>query len=292
MIGRELVRACHEVGYAVHYLSTSKSKLKEEKSYKGFYWDPASGEIDTACFEGVTKIINLAGAPVAKRWTSSYKQEIMDSRIESTELLYNKVKELDLSIDHIVSASAIGIYPPSLTNFYEEEPTPEPVDFMSEVVSKWEKAASKFKDLGTQVTYVRIGLVLSKNGGVLEKLSTPIKYFVGSGLGTGHQWQSWIHIDDLVGIFMYCLKHNITGPVNAVAPNTVTNNALVKGIARTLSRPLILPNVPAGFLKLVLGEMHVIITRGQRVSSKKIENLGYQFMYNHLESALDDLLYS
>ncbi|MBT8254733.1 MAG: TIGR01777 family protein [Flavobacteriaceae bacterium] len=290
LIGQKLVEAFLAQGMTVHYLSTGKSKLKTEERLKGFYWNPKQQIIDTACFEGVSVIINLAGASIAKRWTPSYKEEIMNSRIQSIDLLAKSVKELNIKIDHFISASAIGYYPSSEINFYDENYKSESDAFLVKVVRQWEAAARQFTDLGITETRIRIGLVLAEGGGALEELAKPIRSLAGSALGTGKQWQSWIHIDDVVGIFMYCLNNKITGPVNAVAPNPVTNKVLVHAIAKTLNRFIILPNVPVSVLKLMLGEMHVIITEGQRVSSKKIEDLGYAFQYYQLDAALEDLL--
>ncbi|MBT8259659.1 MAG: TIGR01777 family oxidoreductase [Bacteroidia bacterium] len=289
LIGKELIKACHAQGISINYLSTNRSKLKEEENLRGFYWNPIKGEIDSECFEGVSAVINLAGAPIAKRWTESYKKLIIDSRVKSVQLLHKTIHGEGFEIEHFITASAIGIYPPSEMEFYEEDHAIEKGDFVSEVVRLWENAAGEFKNSGIPVTCIRIGLVLSDSGGVLEKISKPIKNFVGSGLGSGKQWQSWIHIDDLVGIFMYCLNKNVYGEINAVAPNAVIHNVLIKSIADSIGKPILLPNVPSWVLKLALGEMHVIVTKGQRVSSKKIEALGYAFKYHQLDSALNDL---
>lgn len=290
LVGQEIVKQCHANGFAVHYLSTRKSKLKNKTNYKGFYWNPSQGEIDSACFNGVETIINLAGASISKRWTKSYKQQIIESRTQSLKLLYHTIKKEKHAIKHLVSASAIGYYPDSLTRFYEEEFVSTEEDFLQKVVSLWEQEANTFKQLKINVSIIRIGIVLAKDGGALTELVKPIKAFVGSPLGSGKQWQSWIHIEDLARLFLFAIKHNHYSVLNGVAPNAVKQRELVKTIAQVLNRPLTLPKVPIFVLKLMLGEMSAIVLESQRVSSKKIESLGFNFNYHHLKPALEDIL--
>jgi uncharacterized protein (TIGR01777 family) len=157
-------------------------------------------------------------------------------------------------------------------------------------VSAWEEKTGEFKTLGLRVSKVRIGLVMSDKGGALPEIAKPINYYAGAAFGSGEQWQSWIHIDDLVELFIYAAKYQITGVYNAVAPNPVTNTELTKSIAKQINKPLILPNVPSFVLKLMLGEMSTIVLSSQLVSSKKIVSKGFQFEYSYLKNALKDLL--
>jgi len=289
LVGQEIVKQYHAKNIAVNYLSTSKSKLKSGANCKGFYWSPETNEIDVACFEDVEVIINLAGASIAKRWTESYKKEIVNSRLQSLSLLFNTIREHNISIKQLVSASAIGIYPDSNTNYYEEAFNEFGKGFLAKVSVEWETTALQFKQLNINVSVIRIGIVLSNNGGVLPKLVTPIKNFVGTALGKGSQWQSWIHIEDLAKLFLYVIDNKLEGVFNGVAPNPVKQRELVKAIGKTINRPIVLPKVPSFVLKLLLGEMNAIVVESQRVSSQKIENLGFQFNYHHLQRALDDL---
>ncbi len=290
LIGKKLVEELISSGYAVNFLTTRREQVESRFNYQGFYWNPAEGEIDERCFEGVSAIINLAGAPIAKRWTKAYKETIINSRTASINLIYDSLSRLGVTVDHFISASAIGYYPASEVNYYEESYVNNEPDYVAHVVSEWEDAADRISELDIPLAKVRIGLVLSEDGGALEKIAKPIKTFVGSVLGTGDQWQSWIHIDDIIGIFTHILENRMTGIYNAVAPNPVTHKVLVRQIAKTLRRPLILPKVPVFALKLLLGEMHTIVTSGQRVSSKKIEAKGYHFKFYQLKAALEDLL--
>lgn len=290
LVGSELVKKCHQDGIAVNYLTTTKSKLEHNENYKGFYWNPIKGEIDINAFSGVSAIINLVGASIAKRWTSSYKKTIIDSRIKSVELIYDKLQNMNHSVDHFISASGINIYPHSKTKLYTEEDTEVGDNFLAQVVQQWEEAAARFKDLGMDVTKVRTGMVLSNEDGAFPKLVKPIKYGVGAPFGSGEQWQSWIHIEDIAEVYLFLLKNRLEGIYNAVAPSAVQNQKMVKMIASHLDSPLWLPNIPEFVLKIMLGEMALLVLEGQLVSSQKIQKMGYSFKFHNLETALKDLL--
>lgn len=290
LIGQAIAKECLAKGWVVHYLTTSKSKIENSDNYKGFYWNPKEQDIDAACFDGVDTIINLAGASIAKRWTESYKQTILDSRINTLRLLHSKLSTIKHTIKQLISASAIGAYPDSLTNYYEESFSAYSKSFLGEVVEKWEAEADAFKSLDIIVSKIRIGLVLDAQEGALPQIVKPTKFGLGAAFGSGKQWQSWIHVDDLAGMFMHVTKHHLEGVFNGVAPNPVSNTELTKAVANALKRPLILPNIPKGMMKLVLGEMHILLFESQRVSSKKMENTGFEFQFVNLKPALEDLL--
>ena len=290
LIGQEIVKSCHERDIKVNYLTTRKSKIHQEDNYKGFYWNPKTQDVDSNCFKDVDAIIHLAGATVSKRWTSEYKKEILNSRKEPTRLLINALKGESHTIKQIVSASAIGIYPDSLVNYYDQTYSEVSNSFLGDVVKVWEREVDEFSKLNITVSKIRIGLVLSDKGGALQEMAKPIKLGLGAAFGSGKQWQSWVHIYDLAAMFLYALEKNISGVYNGVAPNPVTNKELTKTIANVLHKPLFLPNIPKFFMKLVLGEMHVLLFESQRVSSKKIEDKGFQFKYHHLQPALEQLL--
>lgn len=290
LIGTELVRQCHNDGIAVNYLTTSKEKINNTENYQGFYWNPKEGEIDAKAFEGATAIINLVGASISERWTKDYKKVILDSRVESMDLIYETLRKTNHNIGHFISASGISVYPNSKTKLYTEEDHEVDDTFLAEVVVAWEAAAAKFKDLGMEVSKVRTGMVLAKESGALPKLVKPIKLGVGAPLGSGDQWQSWIHLEDIAGIYLFLLESQLEGIYNAVAPNPVQNKKMTKMIASKMENPLWMPNIPSFVLKLLLGEMSVLVLEGQLVSSQKIEQLGYQFKFYNLENALQDLL--
>ena len=290
LVGQELVKQLHEQGVEVNYLTTSRSKIESKSNYKGFFWDPSTSEIDAKSLEGVKTIINLAGASVAQRWTSSHKKAILNSRIDSLNTLKSALDSQTHEVEHLISASAIGIYKDSRTRFHEEEDFELGNNFLSDVVVKWEAAADEFENIGLDVSKIRIGVVLSNEGGALEKIKQPIKNYVGAPLGDGKQWQSWIHVSDLARLFIYIKDNRMEGVFNGVAPNPVTNEVMTEVIAKQLEKPLILPKVPAFALKLMLGEMSTIVLGSQLVSSKKTLSTGFKFRYSQLKPALADLL--
>tara|TARA_R110002051_G_scaffold56554_3_gene105252 strand:+ start:4454 stop:5416 length:963 start_codon:yes stop_codon:yes gene_type:complete len=290
LVGSELVSQCHERGFAVNYLTTSKNKIVSEKNYQGYFWNLTTKEIDLRCFNDVSVIVNLAGSSISKRWTNEYKKEILSSRLDSLELLKESLLKIDnTTVKSIVSASAIGVYPNSISNYYTENETNIDDSFLGEVVSLWENKVNEFKDLGLAVAKVRIGLVLSGSGGALPEMAKPINYYVGSAFGSGEQWQSWIHVFDLAGIFLHIVALNLEGTFNGVAPNPITNNKLVKEIAKALDQPLLLPNIPKFLLQTILGDMSYILFASQRVSSKKIEEEGFIFKHTNICQALADI---
>lgn len=289
LIGTHLSQTLRQHKIDVHYLSIDK-KIKSEPSYTGFYWNPQQGIIDESCMLGVDVIVHLAGAPISKRWTASYKQEIIESRTLPANLLYKTLKNNPHQVKRIISASAIGIYPDSLTENYIESDTRVDESFLGEVVVKWEQHVDKFKRLNIEVSKLRTGLVLSAAGGVLQELTKIIKLNMGSPLGSGKQWQSWIHIDDIVGIYLHLITQQTVGVYNGVAPNPVTNKSLTHKIAAVLSKSFFMPNVPEPMLKLALGEMHYLLIASQKVSAEKIQSAGYNFKFLELDEALVDLL--
>ncbi|MGM0934552.1 MAG: TIGR01777 family oxidoreductase [Bacteroidota bacterium] len=290
LIGTKITQLCQEKGIKVNYLTTTKDKIESNPDYQGFYWNPEKDEVDPEAFKGVSTIINLVGENIAKRWTQEQKDKILSSRVDTAALLYKTLQNNNHHITHFISASAIGIYPSSLEKLYTEDNEAVDDSFVGEVVVQWEEAADSFGDLGMDVAKIRIGLVLAREGGLLEKLKEPVNFNVGSPLGSGNQWQSWIHINDVAGIFVHTLENKLEGTFNAVAPNPVTNKELVNEVASKMGKSVWLPNVPAFAIKAVLGEMSRLVLSSQLVSSDKIEQTGYSFEYTNLAKALEDLM--
>lgn len=290
LVGNEITRMCLEKGIELHYLTTSPSKIENTTSKKGFLWNPRKGEIDLDAFYGVSKIIHLAGATVAKKWTTAYKKEILDSRIDTAKLLFDSLSKIEHQVTQVVSASAIGIYPNSFTTYYMETHEAKNDDFLGKVVQEWENAADQFTSLDIKVAKLRIGLVLSEKDGALPKMATPVKYGIGSAFGSGKQWQSWIHVQDLARMFLFISEQNLEGVFNGVAPDAVSQEKLIKQIGKTLNKPVFLPNIPQFILKTLLGEMGSLLLSSQRVCSGKIREHEFKFKYPNLEFALKDLL--
>ncbi|MXN90062.1 TIGR01777 family protein [Flavobacterium sp. Sd200] len=290
LVGNELVSLLLKNGIHINYLTTSNDKLQKEENYHGFLWNPKLGEIDENCIDGVDAVIHLAGANISKRWTPSYKEEIIESRVLSTNLLYKLLKNTPNSVHQFIGASATGIYPDSLTKVYSEESKETDNSFLSNVVQKWEASEDLIAKLGIKVAKIRTGLVLSGKGGVLKEMAAPTKLGFGTAFGSGRQMQAWIHISDLVGIYTYVLKNELEGVFNAVAPHPVNQNELAKTIAKVLDKPYFMPNVPAFAIDFALGEMSTLVLSSQNVSAKKIIGEGYQFKYLSLEKAIINAL--
>ena len=287
LVGRQLSELLSSGGYRVTHLSRNPT----QKHYQTFYWDIKKGEIDDEAITSADAIIHLAGAGVSdKRWSEAWKKEIYDSRIDSTRLLKRKAEELNPNLKHFISASAIGIYGWDTGDRFVDETSPKGEGFLADVVEDWEKEADTFKELNIKVSKVRIGIVLSAEGGALVELMKPIKLGFGAPLAPGSQYMSWIHVKDLCGIFAHLLENAIEGTFNGVGLSPHTNKEFTKSVASQIKKPLWLPNVPKFALRLIVGEMADILVGGNRVSGKKIEGTGFNFQFATLDHALKDLL--
>lgn len=288
LVGTSLSRKLLKKGHEVTYLS--RKPKHNALGIKEYAWDVDRETYDPQAFENVDIIINLAGAPINKRWTPEYKSEVLRSRVDGTRLLYKAVQKEKVALKTMISASAVGYYPNDPKLMYSENDAPGS-DFLSMVTQKWEQETQNFETLGIRTVRFRIGVVLSTEGGALPAILKPLKLGFGAPLGDGLQWMSWIHIEDLTGIICHLAENeNTQGVYNAVAPNPATNEELTKTAAKVLGKPLWLPNVPAAALKLALGEMSTTALASNKVSSYKIENVGYQFKFPRLKEALEDLL--
>lgn len=251
-----------------------------------FKWDISKGFIDKNALKNIDYIIHLAGAGIAdKRWTDERKKIIIDSRVKTVNLLYEKVKEQNIQLKGFISASGIGYYGAVTSDHIFTETDLVGNDFLGEVCQKWEDAAHQFETLNVPVTILRTGVVLSKNGGALEKMKTPIV----TPLGSGKQYMPWIHIDDLCRMYVYAIETNTSGIFNAVAPNHQTSASFSKALAKNIKRPYIGLGVPEFILKMLFGNMANILLKGSRVSAKKIEKNGYSFRFKTLQEALHNL---
>ncbi len=290
LIGTELVSLLLQKGISIHYLTTSKIKIKDKKNYHGFYWNPNQGFIDENCLMGVDAIIHLAGASIAKRWTNSYKQEIIESRVLASNILYKALKDNPNQVKQIVSASGTAIYPNSYDAVYSETETTISDNFLSNVVIKWEESVNKFQSLNIKVCKLRTGIVFSKNGGALQEMIQPIRLGLGANFGNGKQMSSWIHIHDIAEMYHFALMNSWEGTYNAVAPNPISNKELTKAIAQKINRPLWLPNIPKFVMKWILGDMHELLFDNKKISSQKAIDHRFQFQFPTIDKALSNLL--
>ena len=283
LIGSRLTELLLKQGHQVNHIG----RTKRGGVVSSYVWNIETGEFDAEALAGVDAIIHLAGAGVAdKRWTDERKNEILQSRLKSTQLLFQQLNSVYHSVKTVVSASAIGYYGFGLSEeVFTEESTPAN-DFLADVTTQWEQAVDTIKAFAIRVVKIRIGIVLSEHGGALPQMSLPIRYNVGSPLGSGKQYLSWIHLDDLCHIFIKAVTdEQMTGAYNGVT-DWCSNKEFTKAVANVLNKPLWLPNIPEFVLKIMLGEMADMIINGSKVSSDKIRKAGFVPSYTTLEGAL------
>ena len=287
LIGKKLTKRLLDDGYTVSHLSRSPGTDANVATY---LWDVNKGQIDEHCIDGVDTIIHLAGTGIAdSRWTEKRKQDIIDSRVKSIQVIYNLLKTHANTVTTVISASGVGYYSDRGDDIMTETCAPAH-DFMGKCCVEWENAVDEGEQLGLRVVKFRTGVVLSTKGGALPKLAAPVKLGVGAALGSGKQWMPWIHQRDVIDMYIFALKHEeLTGVYNMAAPEPVTNKQLTKAIADVLKRPLWLPNVPAFALKMALGEMSIVVLGSTKTSAKKIKAAGFSFSYPDITAALKDL---
>jgi uncharacterized protein (TIGR01777 family) len=290
LIGRSICGALMGEGHEVVGLSRSPEKAKGLAVAEAFKWEPQSGRPPEQALNGVDAVIHLAGEPIAaRRWTEEQKKSIRDSRIISTRNLVNSFRLKGAKPAVLISGSAIGYYGNRGDEELYESSAPGQ-GFMSKVCQDWEAEAEQARYLGIRVVQLRTGVVLSEEGGALQKMLTPFKFGLGGPLGSGRQWFSWIHIDDITGILRHALvTPSVSGPVNGTAPEPVTNAEFTRQLGRVLRRPAFLP-VPKFGLQALMGEMSEVLLGSQRVIPKAALAAGYEFLYPALAPALADLL--
>ena len=284
LIGERLKSKLLLENYEVRILTRNREK-SDKATY--FYWNPMRKEIDLEALHNVSVIVNLSGAGIAdKRWTKNRKKELIDSRVYPAIFLSELIEKLpDLS--HYISASGINCYPISADKIYGEHDE-FGTDFLSEIVQQWEMAANCFIPF-CKVTKLRISTVLSKEGGALEKMVTPFKFYLGSPFGNGKQIVSWIHETDLINAFVHTIQHEVEGTYNLTATQ-VSNFEFSKSLAKTLNKPLIPIGVPSFLLRIVLGQMSEILTTGVRIDNTAFIQTGFRYHFFELNPALNSLL--
>jgi uncharacterized protein len=290
LVGTRLTELLLERGYTVSYLSRQKSIVPYINVHR---WDPDKGYIEEGALEAANHIVLLAGTGIAdERWSDQRKQEIISSRTRGIDLIASELQNRSYQIKSCIAASGIGFYGADTGQEHLSEDDASGTDFVANVTRHWENSSAKIANIGIRTATLRIGVVLSNKGGALPKMLAPIKGFIGSPLGSGRQWLSWIHIDDLCHLIIHAIENpQWQGVFNAVADQPVTNADFMRHIATTIGRPMFLPNVPGFVLRLILDEMADLILGGNYVLNKKIyKKTNFKFQYNTIESALNDLL--
>jgi uncharacterized protein (TIGR01777 family) len=287
LIGKKLLPRLVEEGHRVMLLTRDPSKFPAQNQVEPIQGDAAIAGPWLERLDEAEAVIHLAGEPIfGRRWSRRFKQLLRDSRVNSTKLI---AERLARSPKPLLCGSAVGIYGHDVRDDEFDENSPAGNDFLAEVCKEWEAAAQPAVIAGCRTVWLRTGIVLDPAGGALKTMARPFKWFVGGVIASGKQWMSWIHSNDMVNLILFALNDSkVTGPLNCVSPEPVKNWGFCKTLARVLSRPCWFPT-PGFMLRIVVGQAAQIVTRGQRVSSRKAEQLGYRFQFSDLETALRDL---
>jgi len=290
LIGQSLCELLTQEGHTVIGVSRSGKKPSGLSVAEMYHWDPTTGAPPEPALEQVDAVVSLAGEPIAaRRWSDQQKKSIRDSRVITTRNLVEGMSRASQKPKVLVSSSAVGFYGDRGDEVLDETSTAGR-GFMSEVCQAWEREATQASDLGVRVVLVRTGVVLSAEGGALQKMLPPFKLGVGGRLGDGKQWFPWIHIADIAGIYRHSIHtSSLSGAINGTGPEPVTNAQFTRELGRVLHRPVFLP-VPEMALRALMGEMADVLFDSQRVLPKTALGSGYKFLYPSLDRALEDVL--
>jgi hypothetical protein len=293
-VGRKLVKKLISNNHQVHVLTRNvpKAALKLSAKVEYFKWSPKEELIPEAAFLGVDAVINLMGENIADgRWSEAHKKRIYDSRILGTENLVSSINKFGINVKTFISTSAIGIYGDRPgEEVVTEDSTVKSVDFLSKVCIDWETAATKDLPENIRSCILRVGIVLGKDGGALQKMLTPFKFGAGGVIGSGKQVMSWVYVGDLVDLYTYALENvDVNGILNATAPRPVTNKIFTNTLGKVLKRPTIFP-LPGFVAEIVFGDMSAILLEGQQVIPKKTQDFGFKFQYDTVEKAFRKIL--
>lgn len=291
-VGSKLVKKLQDEGHEVVVLTRDANRGRRTFPESAFpnvsvvaYTPQASGPWQAA-ISGCDGVVNLAGAPISERWTAAHKKAIMDSRKIGTAKIVEAIAQAESKPRVLVSGSAIGYYGTSATRAFDESSNPDDADFLSQVCQAWEAEASKVKDVGdVRLVIPRIGIVLG-DGGALERMLTPFRLFAGGPIGSGKQWFSWIHIDDLVALLLKALTDpSMEGVYNATAPNPVRMGQACEALGHALNRPSWLP-VPDFVIEALLGDGAVVVLEGQQVLPKHLKETDFTYQYPTVDQAM------
>ena len=289
-LGQNITQLALSKNYEVNILTRNKKLSSNKNGIKYYYWDPKLKIIDHNCFDGVDSVINLSGYNVFCYWTNKNKSKILESRIESTSFILSQIKERNIKIKSFVSASGIAAYSNSLSIVStEDHGVDTPTSFINQVVIKWESKVRDYEEILPDISFsiLRVGLVLSNYGGLFKISKNLSKLFLLSPLGSGNQWQSWIHVDDVSIIFLRSIENGEKGIINLVSPNPVIQKDLLKIIALNNNSKVILPNIPSLIVKTVFGEMSELVLSSQKVRSNRLND--YVFKFSKIDLAIKDL---
>ncbi|WP_185146625.1 TIGR01777 family oxidoreductase [Chryseobacterium sp.] len=287
LIGKALVKKLRENQHNVRVLTRKKTDQTDE-----FYWNPEKEFIDDKAFENLDSIIHLAGANISGRWTEDYKKELFSSRIGTADLLRSYCKKHAVSLKSFISASGINFYGTFTSDqILDENSGVVHDDFLADLCEKWENAADEFSPLAERIVCLRTAMVLAKEDGAFPKLKKTVDFNLGAPVSSGKQWMNWIHLDDLVNMYVFAVENErMEGKFNAVADEVPNNEMFMKTLAEVSGKPFLPLNVPAFVMKLAFGEMSSIILEGTRATNKKIKSLGFDYTYSELRKAVENLV--
>ena len=292
LVGKALTSLLESQAYDVAYLS--RTPLKSNR--RSFYWNHEKGDIDSQAIEYADVIIHLAGENISNRkWTYNQKKRIISSRVQTTKLLERAIQSAFKKPRAFISASAIGYYGNVTSDHIFSEEDPSGTDFLAETVVKWEESVKQIHALGIPTAILRIGMVMSKQGGALPKMIQPIKWGLGAFIGSGNQWVPWIALEDLARMFLFVLEQKLLATpskeyiiYNGVSEDNINNKELMRQIAKAIKRPFFSLHVPNFLFNLMFGEMATILLYGSRVSSKKINSEGFRFRYTKIPDLFEN----
>lgn len=283
-IGKRLIAHLQQQGHEVINISRSASVVVPHA--RTVTWEQL--QTDSTIFNDLDAIVNLAGESINQRWTAAAKERIIQSRLKAAAQVAQLVDRMENKPKVVVNASGMSVYGTSETETFDEQSPCQAVDFLSNVVEQWEHAADQIQ--GTRIVKVRVGLVLDGKEGAFPKMALPYKLGAGGPIGSGKQWLSWIHVDDMIRLIDFCIQNDtISGPVNATAPNPVTNKEFGRALAKAMHRPNLFP-LPAFIMKIIFGELSILLLEGQKVLPRVMLEHGFTFKYSFVDKALADIV--
>lgn len=286
LVGKALTNHLIQAGHQV-YILTRNSGVSQSSNPKFIQWLTPEDRPEKE-LEGIDAFVNLAGATINSKWTVEYKQKIIDSRLQATDEVKRIIEIMPKKPSVLVNASAVGYYGTSLSKEFTEQ-SKKGNDFLADTVHQWESSAAEVNIMGVRSVLCRFGVILDKTSGALPRMVLPYKFFAGGKIGSGKQWLSWIHIEDVVrGIIFAIEKTKVVGPVNFTAPYPVKMEQFGETLSRVINRPHWMP-VPSFALKILLGEMSILVLEGQRAIPEKLLNVGFAFRYPELDEALKEI---
>ena len=291
-IGKEIINLALKDGVDVNVLTRDKNLNSKRKGLKYFFWNPEKEIIDYKCFDEIDTVINLAGFNVFNYWTKKNKSKILNSRLKSTEFILDEINKKKIKLRSFISASGIQAYKNSYSNYYtENDSESDKNSFLNKVVVNWEAKVLEYERIMpfTSFSIMRVGLILSNEGGLYKVSKKLARFYLLSPIGNGKQWQSWIHVNDAARAFIRCSKEYWKGTYNLVTPNPVTQKIMLKSIAKSVNRKIVIPNISIKLAYLLLGEATQILNSSQKVKPLMLSQKNFKYNFSNLDQAITNL---